>query len=226
MSREVTTTFLHAITLSPDDPISLELPRPENLRGAAARICRVADEIRAFNATYLNPQLLLKPYPRTQKAYAHMFALLPGALSAYSGYLQFAAYLMGEVGKTKLSTSKLFVVKLLLHAKETTGREHYDDIALLLTAAAEACGRSAMMDPIDPGALKMLLRRHRSSMSRSRSLQSLPKGIRERIRIDKALNSRRPTFGERIAGLASSPSILKPVPAVPTKRPASLVRSR
>jgi hypothetical protein len=41
MSKEVTTAFLHAITLSPDDPIRFELPRPEDLRRAAARICRV-----------------------------------------------------------------------------------------------------------------------------------------------------------------------------------------
>ena len=218
MSREVTTTFLYAIAFSPDDLLVDELPDPENLRSVAARVLRVADEIGAIDRNvYLNPKRLLETYPGVDKAYAHMFALLPGALAAYSGYLQFAAYLAGEVGKTKLSTAKLFVVKMLLHAKEATGREHYDDIALLLTAAAEACGSS---DMIDRDALKMLLRRHRSSMARPRTLQSLPKGIRERIRIDKALKFRRPTFGERIASLTSSPSVPKPAPTVPAKQAA------
>ena len=187
MNREVTTAFLFAITFGHDDSLRRELPDPENLRSLAARVLRVADEIGAINRNvYLNPKRLLETYPGVDKSYARMFALLPGTLAAYSEYLQFAAYLTGDMGKTKLSTAKLFVVKMLQHAKETTGREHYDDIALLLEATEEACGRSA---EIDPSALKMLLRRHRSSMARPRSLRSLPKSIRERIRIDKALES-------------------------------------
>lgn len=81
----------------------------------------------------------LRTYPGL-RVYVHMFALLPGALGAYSGYLQLQAYLMGEVGKTKPSTSKMFVVKMLQYARETTGREHYDQIACLLIASAAAAG--------------------------------------------------------------------------------------
>ena len=200
IGRQVASAFLYLSTSRPDHALKRDLPRPEHLRATAARIYGIAEEVSAFNR---NANLrLLRQYPVLEGSYRHMFALLPGALRAYSHYLQVEAFRMGRVGKAKMSTRKLFVVEMLEHVKRTSGREHYNEIACLLTAADALRGSK---DVTEPGTLKMLLTRYRRSMNGSVSLRSLPKAIRDAFlraaKLASETKPKRPTFGQRIGGL-------------------------
>ena len=200
ISREVTSAFLYLTTSCQERFFRHTLPRPEHLRAAAARVYHAAEEISAFNR---NGNLtVLKQYPALEDAYGHMFALLPGALRAYSQYLQVEAFQIGRVGKTKMSTRKLFLILMLEHVNRTSARHHYNEIACLMTAADALRGSNNVTEP---AALKMLLKRYRASTNGSVSLRSLPKAMRDAFQRDATqvseTKAQRPTFGQRIGGL-------------------------
>jgi len=206
MSRDTTIAFLRVIANSQRDSHGLTLPRPADLRRASARARSLADEIARINKNpHLNPAESLK-FSANLQTYAHMFELLPGALSAYSQYLQVQAWLLADVGKTKLSMSKLLIIRMLQHTKDATGREHYEQIACLLTAVGYESGTSEVTEP---GTLRMLLRRHRQAAKRPRYLDSVLRSVKPAVDVEKilafiALPRVRKGFGHKLAVGTSS----------------------
>lgn len=184
--------FLSVMAHCECDPSIRLLPKPKPLKHAADQIQRIGEEIAVYNShpiLGLEGALGLDPNLKT------LFDVLPMALTSYSDHLSLQAERLAKLGKTKPSREKLLVVHFLEYAKRLSGDEHYDEIALLLTAVGATLGRT---ETTEPSALRMLLTRYRSSMFNLKSKES-GQNIGAYFEGNSNGSPKRLTFGQRIA---------------------------
>ena len=163
LNREFVVSLLRVITTFGSRQNERLFPIPKDLRQLAARVESVANDIAEHNRDRI---LGLQASPGLDPNLKSLFGILPSVLSSFSDHLRFQSGRLAEVGKTKPSRKKLLIVHLLDYAKRITGDEHYNEIALLLTAAEAAYGNTKT---IEPTALKAQLERYRVSMKKGRS---------------------------------------------------------
>jgi hypothetical protein len=185
VKRDFVIPLLHVMT-RPSGRRDRMLPDSKALNRAAARIQRTREDIDAYNVHPI-VGLRLAIFDPSQKA---LFEVLPLALASYSHHLQFCARRLAELGKTKPTGRKLLTLNLLDYVRRQTGDYHYDEIALLITAAEAALGSTKTTEP---SALKMLVRRNgRWATSRFIAASTSPP--------PEAPKRKHVTLGDRMAG--------------------------